>query len=154
MVKKQVTDTSKLIIAGTVKIGVPSKMLNYTKTGRKSIINTLTKTGKVSVRNSKPVISFSDTNDTNKHLISINNDGETEYRNKLYKDQNIFGAVGKITSKQKTKLQDEIKVLNLKTKEGRNKKEILDKELFDADKRYLHMSDMQHNIYRKLNNNN
>ena len=61
-----------LLLVGTPSIKVPNKMMYITKKGNESIINTLTKTGKISTRDKKPVIRFDKTID---NKLTIQNEG-------------------------------------------------------------------------------
>jgi len=117
--KKVKKDLSNLLIAGTSEIDVPKHMLFYTKTGQEKEINTLTKTGKIAIRNKKPVIKFENTSPDVNYLI-IKKGGTTKEKIKEEHNLNINFAANTAISNKIKNLKEKIKTTNKRTKEGRN----------------------------------
>ena len=127
--KKVKKDLSNLIIAGTAKVEVPKHMLFYTKTGQEKEINTLTKTGKITTRNNKPIIKFENINDDTVH---ISNFGSTQKMENIKNDVKKNEIQRSILIKGLNKLKEEIKSLN--PKKDKAKIEQLKSDIKEKDK--------------------
>jgi hypothetical protein len=110
---------NELLLTGSGSFFVPEKMLYITKKGNESVINTLTKTGRISSRDKKPIIRFDKIKD---NYLSINKPG---YSKKSIKKYLADQAQDKITDRFSTYTSHlEISKLENKLKRLRDKKKI------------------------------
>ncbi len=85
---KKMKGYEKLIINRTASITVPKKMLYIDNDGEQKIINTLTKTGKLTNRDKQPVINLISKDVNSK--VGISNSGKTLLDRTYYIKQGIF----------------------------------------------------------------
>jgi len=102
---KSLLGKEKLIITGTAGVTVPKKMLYINNEGEQKIINTLTKTGKLTNRDKQPVINLIS---NNINSVGISGMGKTL----LDRTYNIKRDIGDKRIKRFNEFYDTIKKIN------------------------------------------